>query len=123
MKFLTKISLLVFLFSACSESSKDYSNKSHYSINVGEKVEIYYSTNSCCYYCVANRGKLNVVELLEDKTVDAGEEDCAGCDVLSAFVFQGKKVGIDTIVLRNPTASQSCMDTALYEQKYIIEVK
>lgn len=124
MIFLTRISFLIVVLSACTNSSKKYTNKEKYIIDKGEIVDIYYSTNSCCYTCVANKNDLKHIEIVQQKTIDK-EEDCAGCDVLSAFVFKATKIGIDTILMRTPTASQDCFDTSQFisEQKYIIEVK
>lgn len=125
MNLLTRISFVIFMISACTNSSKKYTNKEKYTIDKGEIVQIYYSTNSCCYTCITNRNDLKYIEIVEQKAIDKGEENCAGCDVLSAFVFKATKIGIDTILMRTPTASQDCLDTSKFisEQKYIIEVK
>ncbi len=113
------LSLVSFSFYGCNS----YKNKDIYEITVGETVEIYYTTNSCCYYCVANEKTLEHVKIVQKKVVDNAPEDCAGCDYTVALIFEGKSVGIDTVELKLITGSNDCDSTDVKPEKYIIKVK
>ena len=102
---------------------KTYENQTNYQLKVNETVEIYYSTNSCCYYCFASEQNLNHIEYIEEKTVDSGPKDCAGCNFTAAYVFKAKSPGIDTVKLKHSTANESCTDANIIPEEYIIEVK
>ena len=80
--------LIYLLICGCTE--KVYENKPVYEINVDETVEIYYSTNSCCYYCFSEKQNLSHIEFLEEKSIDSGPDDCAGCNFTKAYVFKAK---------------------------------
>lgn len=113
----------VLFFSSC-KSNKDYKNKEAYSIKTNELCEIYYTTNSCCQYCVINESDLKHISLQEDKTVDDGPRGCDGCDFTNAFVFKGTSPGIDTVVLKHSTNGDECiLSDTLKIEKYIVEVK
>lgn len=100
-----------------------YDNKERYELTVNENAEIYYSTNSCCFYCLANEDQLKHVKLVEQKTIDPGPSDCEGCNHTGAFVFVGTSVGVDTIQLKHLTATMNCDSSAIRVENYIIEVK
>jgi hypothetical protein len=132
----TFISLLALVVSCGSEETKEekssekekvekksYKNKPVYNVAVGESVEIYYSTNSCCFYCVANQMALKNVELIAEKNIKDDPEDCQGCNYVSAFVFKATSVGTDTVFLKNPTASSTCEDITFEPEVYVINVK
>ena len=119
MKRILIISLIGLFLHGCT----NHENKDKYEVNVGETVEIYYSTNSCCYYCLSNIQELNHVDLLETKTIDTDPEDCAGCNYTYAFVFKAESVGIDTVELKSLTASMDCDSNNVMPEKYIIEIK
>lgn len=97
------------IFTACSEPSPTTAeNKETYEVAVGETFEIYYSTNSCCFYCIYNQSSLQHVEKIDDLTVDSGPDDCDGCNSVSKYVFKATSVGEETIELKNVVASSSC---------------
>jgi len=106
---------------ACQEN-KEYKNKEKYSLSVGETVEIYYSTNSCCHYAVTNKEELQHIKFVEDKVIDSGPKDCDGCDYTAAFVFKAESKGTDTVELKRLIASQPD-DDSVQPEKYIIEIK
>jgi hypothetical protein len=115
----------VLLISGCKSSSKKreaYKNQEVYDIKLGDSCRIYYSTNSCCFYCIYNRNELDNVALINDLVLDEGPKDCDGCSVQYAYVFKGIKAGTDTVQLKTLPASQSCEDSA-YVAKYVIRVK
>ena len=111
--------LIGLVYSGCS----NYENQERYEVKVGETVKIYYSTNSCCYSCIPNNSELKHVRLLEEKTVDPGPSDCAGCDFTAAYIFKAETPGIDTVQLRIVAASMDCNSMDATPNKYIIEVK
>ena len=119
MKLIVILSLTSLFFYGCSS----YENKDKYEIKVGETVEIYYSTNSCCYYCITNEESLNHVKLIERKTIDNGPEDCEGCSYTAAFIFKAESVGIDTVELKLLGATMDCDSNEIKPEKYIIEIK
>ncbi len=119
MKQVLIISLITILFHGC----ENYENKDKYVVKVGESVEIYYSSNSCCYYCISNSEELVHVYLKETLTVDTGPEDCAGCNYTYALVFMAESVGVDTIELKSIQASKDCDSSNVIPQKFIIEVR
>ncbi|WP_314518663.1 hypothetical protein [Xanthocytophaga agilis] len=89
-------------------------------------VEIYYFTNSCCYYCIVNEKSLSHVQFIKSKAVGETEASrmCDGCDHPAAFVFKAIKPGIDTIRLDRPMALESCDSTYSKDQElYVVEVK
>lgn len=100
-----------------------YKNKEHYEVAIGDTFEIYYSTNSCCYYCVANNDTLKHIKLIEDKIVNKDKSDCDGCDYTAAFSFKAISKGVDTVSLKLLEANSSCLDTTVSSEKYIIDVK
>ncbi len=109
------------LFFACSQ--KTYENKPVYELKIGETVEIFYSTNSCCYYCFAEEQNLKHIEFVEDKTIDSGPKDCAGCNYTAAYVFKAQSVGTDTVKIKHVVASKSCEEAEGPPEEYIIHVK
>ena len=104
-------------------SCKSYENKNKYTVGVGKVVEIYYSTNSCCYYCFSNEKNLIHSKLLDRKTLDDGPDDCVGCNHTAAFIFKAKSIGIDTIKLKHVTATEDCDSSDVQPEIYVIEVK
>ena len=110
------------LFLLSCDNQEVYENKEFYEIQIGESVEIYYATNSCCYFCCANRSDLTHVSFLEEKTVDSGPSDCDGCAFTGAFVFVGQTEGIDTVKLISRTANQDCDSITEPTENFIIKV-
>ena len=113
--------LAILLISLFIYGCNNYEDK--YEITVGETVEIYYSTNSCCYYCLSNEKDLKHVKLLETKTIDSSPEDCAGCNYTAAFVFKAESVGIDTIELKLMGGTMDCDSNDVKPEKYIVDIK
>jgi hypothetical protein len=115
------IIFLSLIFQGCK--NKVYNNKPIYEIGVNETVEIYYSTNSCCRYCILNEKELKHIKLMDDKLIVAEKEGCEGCSHTSAFVFLGTSKGIDTLELKNSAVSLNCDSNNVEPEKYIIEIK
>lgn len=116
-------SLWIILLGLSLASCNRYVNKDKYQISVGEELDLYYSTNSCCYYCLSNEVELKHLKLIGRNTIDEGPEDCEGCNYIAAFTLQGKSVGIDTVELKLLTATMTCDEDEGQIEKYIIEVK
>lgn len=108
------LSLLVF---GCT----NYENQPEYEIMVGETIDIYYSTNSCCYYCFENENSLNHLTVVGRETVDPGPSDCEGCNYTVALTFKATSIGSDTIRLKHLEALQDCSDD-VEPELYIINV-
>jgi len=113
--------LLCLILHGCE--NKVYNNKAKYEINVNETVEIYYTTNSCCYYCVSNEKELMHIKLIERKLIEAEPNDCIGCNHTSAFIFIGQSKGIDTIEVKGLGVTMNCDSNNVPPEKYIIEIK
>ena len=97
-------------------------NKDVYNVTSGEKIEIYFSTNSCCYYCISNKEELDNVKFIEQKVIELGDKNCVGCNYKGAFVFIAESIGSDTIKIQNVTANTKCDSSELGIEKYIINV-
>lgn len=81
-------------------AERDYSNQETYNVSVGDTVEIYFETNSCCYICVPNQDKYNHLLYIGEKsmTTDKNEDGlCLGCNSTYAELFVAKSVGTDTV--------------------------
>ena len=120
MKFTVSLLFIICLFSC--ESFKDYSNKQRYTVSVGDEIPIYYSTNSCCYYCLLYEKDLKHIELEERMILDYGPEECEGCNYQAVFRFKAKSIGIDTVKLVSVSANEICDSTTNAIESYIIEV-
>ncbi|MDJ1481038.1 hypothetical protein QNI16_11135 [Cytophagaceae bacterium YF14B1] len=128
--YILTIIYLLLTASGCTSKEVGYTNSSTYQLHVGQTVEIYYSTSSCCYYCIVNEKSLSHVQFINRKAVEEHKkpEDmskmCVGCPSTFAFVFKAIKPGIDTIRLDRPMALESCDSTYSKDQElYIVEVK
>jgi hypothetical protein len=117
--------LLLFLIGLINcISCNRYENKKRYEIPVGKTVEIYYSTNSCCYYCLANENELKHIKFVDKKMIDPGPRDCEGCDYTGAFVFKTESKGVDTVKLKLIEATMECdTNDNITLERYIIEAK
>jgi hypothetical protein len=102
---------------------KVFKNKSTYSINIGDTLEIYHSTNSCCKYCQPNADKLKHLNFIGSKNVIPAKKGCEGCNWTSALMFVAKSSGVDTIkdVIISPTSV--CSDTIKGLSNYIVKIK
>jgi hypothetical protein len=114
--------LFTILLACNSYTNNNYTNSHAYHIGLNEQVEIYYSTNSCCYYCIANLDALRHVSFIQSKMYDRGKSDCEGCNYQAAFVFEGKSTGVDTLIIKHHTAGIPCDSLSISTQKYIIHV-
>jgi hypothetical protein len=113
------LALIGVVFCRC----KEYENQNEYEVKIGETVEIYYTTNSCCYYCLSNEKDLKHVKLIERRKIDGGKKDCAGCNYTAAFVFKAVSIGIDTIELKLLGAAMDCDSNEVDSEEYIIRIK
>jgi hypothetical protein len=120
-KFTVALLFIIGFFSC--ESFKDYSNKPRYTVSVGDEIPIYYSTNSCCHYCLLKEEDLKHIELEERLGLDNGLKDCAGCDYQAVYLFKAKSIGIDTVKLVSASVNEICDSTTNGVESYIIEVK
>lgn len=102
---------------------KLYKNKSTYSINVGDTIEIYHSTNSCCKYCQPNAEKLKHLDYIGSKIVIPEKKGCYGCNHTSALMFVAKSVGVDTIKDAIIPPLAICKDTIKGLSNYIVRIK
>jgi hypothetical protein len=113
--------VLLFLGVGC----ENYSNKVIYEVTVGDSVDIYYSTNSCCKYCVLSPEKQTKTKLVQNKILDYGEKNCEGCNYIAAYTFRAIAKGVDTVMLQNLGATDDC--SIIYDsskiEKYVIVVK
>ena len=120
MKILNSTFLLTALITSCS----NYENKEYYEVKIGDEIEIYASTNSCCFYCFNDDTNLAHTEFKEIKRVDNGPSDCEGCNWTDAYVFEAKSEGSDTIILEHRVMIDSCNSLNSGEkEQYIIKVK
>ncbi|MCD6069447.1 MAG: hypothetical protein K0S33_4273 [Bacteroidetes bacterium] len=119
-----RISIAI-LFSFCLLSCGNnalHVNGSYYAILPGETIELYTTTNSCCYYCVPNQDSLKSVRFVDRKVVEEAPDDCDGCSSTDAWTFKGIKVGIDTIILKKVGGGKQCSDPAYETERYVVIV-
>jgi len=114
--------VLIILLGVLVYGCKNYENKERYTISVGEKVEIYYFTNSCCTFEIANIESLDNIQFLEQKSIDTGPNDCSGCESTYAFVFKAIAPGVDTLKLKHVVISERNDNNNDEQTKFIIEV-
>jgi|GEM_PF-2522432 len=125
MKNILILLISIIIFCSCNNKldPNNFINKDFYEVKVGETINIYYSTNSCCYYCILNLSEISNVSFIKDTLIINSEEDCQGCNELRAFEFKATKLGLDTIKLNSSTASQDCYSKPSKPMTYIIKVK
>lgn len=100
-----------------------YSNKSNYSIEIGDTIAIYHSTNSCCKYCQPNADKLRHLQYIGSKIVVPEKKGCEGCNHTSAVLFVAKSAGIDTIKDALIHPGSECKDTIKGLSNYIVRIR
>lgn len=118
-----KIFLLSVLLATLLACKKEYVNQPEYTLQKGESVEIYFSTNSCCQYCVLNTEELDAIAYEKEITVEPYPDDCAGCNFTGAFVFKAVQPGTDTIYLNVREMSKDCYDLDGEPETYIVHVQ
>ena len=112
-----------FLLACESSTKKEYVNKAEQTVKVGEKVRIYYTTNSCCNYCAPGKNDLKYLEFIEEETVVPYPDDCDGCSRTKALVFEAKSKGTDTFRGRILDRGTDCSDSLTDWESFIIHVK
>ena len=100
-----------------------YKNKPIYSINIGDTIKIYHTTNSCCKYCQANFDQLQHLEFLGNKIVIPSKKDCEGYNYTSAMMFVAKSAGIDAIIDAIIPPLSECNESIANLNKYIVRIK
>lgn len=111
------------LFQSC-KNTVDYSNTSFYDLKVGDELNLYFTTNSCCFKCVTNLSELKHLSLIDEYFIsDDEQKDCEGCNRQKAFKFIANSVGIDTIRINSFTPNEICNDTTSNSEQYIISVQ
>lgn len=102
---------------------ESYKNKKVYSIHIGDTLEIYYSTNSCCKYCSPNAKKLNHLRFIGTKNVVHSKKGCEGCNWTKALVFVAQSTGIDTLKDAIVPPMTKCNDSLKELSNYIIHIR
>ena len=111
------------LFQSC-KNTVDYSNTSFYDLKVGDELNLYFTTNSCCFKCVANQSRLKYLSLKNEYFVlDTEQEKCEGCNRTKAFKFVANSAGIDTIRINSFKANDVCNDSTTNAEEYIIRIQ
>lgn len=112
------------LFGSCdSKSPEDFENRPVQTVTVGEKVSIYFTTNSCCEYCSPNMENLEHLEYIGEEVKIPYPSDCDGCNETVALVFEAKSKGTDTVVGRILDRRTDCSDTLSDFESFIIHIK
>jgi len=118
----TKLTMLNFFALLLTLSSCGYKNKPVYDLVVGESFEIYYSNNSCCYYC-NNADELKTCSLVDEEVVVQAPRDVAGGTSTYSLIFMSKTPGTDTIKLTQVSGGDTCNGLMSTTEKYIIHVR
>ena len=112
----------ILLIGPSCRNRKQWNNQNQYNIQVGETLQIYYSTNSCCYYCWTNEDSCQHLSLVNQIVIEPGPDDCEGCNATYAFVLKAESEGTDTVKLNSVTAAAPCSTTPFLET-YIVNVQ
>lgn len=117
------ICALLYSCESTQKNASDFKNMETQTINVGDEVKIYYTTNSCCSYCSPDKEKLNHLEYVGDEIIIPYPDDCDGCSRTKALVFKAKSSGTDTIFGRIYTRSEDCNDSLSDFDSFVIHVR
>lgn len=129
MKTFSFIFLLCYLTNGCIlktkliADEKKYLNQLRYNLTIGDTLRIYYSTNSCCDYCITNSESICNLKYEGKEVISYYPENCEGCDRQMAVLFVAKTTGTDTIRGKRIAASQDCSDSVPSPDFYIVEIK
>lgn len=125
---MNKILILLFsaiFFNSCSniEDTDKYKNADKYTVNIGDTIEIYYTSNTCCYHCFSNKEDTKHSKLIGEKTITEPSKKYVGSNHIEAFIFKAESIGVDTIKLKDLTATEDCDSSEVQPEIYVIEVK
>lgn len=119
MKNTLTIATIIFIITFISHGCSSYENKKEYNLKVGEKFEIYYTSNSCCGRCW-NLEQVDNIEIIENRTIHTTETP--GATSKYAKVFRTVKAGIDTIKTSQYAMSDSCNLNSGKSNVYVINI-
>ncbi len=114
--------ILVLLCMRCAEVVPEYKNKEVYNIAIGETIDIYHVTNSCCRICVANLDSLQYTSQIDDSIIYK-DGDCAGCSYTVAISIMGIQAGSDTLRFTNQSGGSACGQEVYHSYLYIVNVE
>ena len=106
-----------------SSSEEKFENKKVYNVQVGDTIEIYYSTNSCCKYCLGNETKLLKLEYIGRKIVVPEKKGCEGCNHTAALRFVAVTKGTETIRGGIIHPLENCSDSIPDLEKFVVNIK
>ena len=106
-----------------SLTQEKFENKSIYNIQLGDTIEIYHSTNSCCKYCLGNEFKLEKLKYIGLKIVVPEKEGCYGCNHTAALSFVAIKKGTETIHGGIIPRLENCSDSIPNLKKFVVKIK
>ncbi len=118
MKLFSILFLVLLLYFACNK----YENKSHYDLTIGDEVQLYFTTNSCCDYCLSNELSLKHMQLIEKRIMNRAD-NCIGCEYNVFFIFKAESRGVDTIKLKRIKNPKNCKGDALATETYSIKIE
>ncbi len=81
-------------------------NKPFYLIHVGETMDLYLGTNSCCKHCWLDNAQVEHVRFIGEEVIETS--DLAGGSGRTAWTFQGLSPGTDTLRIAWVTAGIPC---------------
>lgn len=102
MKPMSRVLLPILLvLTACSRE-----NKAFYSIHVGETMDLYLGTNSCCLHCWIDSAQVSHVRWISEEVIETSPLD--GGSGRMIWTFQGMTPGIDTLRIAWIPAGNGC---------------
>jgi hypothetical protein len=113
--------ILTLLLFSCS-SNPLHLNHAAYKVKPGETIEIYTSTNSCCYYCGPDNQTFRAIRFEKQEVVEKEPRECNGCSHTDAWTFKALRPGTDTIIMRKMPGGQACTDSTATTERYIVKV-
>lgn len=113
-----------FWLTSCNlKDASDYVTPPEQTVKVGERVYVYYTTNSCCRYCTPDLENLEHLKYIGEEIMIPYPSGCDGCNETVAMVFEAESKGTDTIMGRILQQSMDCSDTLSEFESFVIHVK
>ena len=91
-----------------------YKNKPTTTIQVGDRFQLIFGSNSCCLNGQLDESSLYCLDYLKDSVVLPAPEDCVGCKTYYAVIFKAVRPGKDSlrfIIKGDPTGQSPLGDT------------
>lgn len=90
-------------------------NQSQYALEVGDTLRIYYSTNSCCKFCIPTLDNLPHLKYLDHRCIIPSKRFCEGCNSTMEVSFKAISVGHTELKQGIISPASNCSNSAELE--------